>query len=262
MLFLRSLIFQIVYYLNLSFWMLLWVPGLLMHRRAALELGRQWGRTSIWLLDKICGVKFEVRGQENIPKGSVIVAAKHQSVWDTFTLPLFFPDFSFILKRELIFLPFFGWYLLAAEQIAIDRAKGGKTLPQLIAKTKQIFSQGRQLFIFPEGTRRAPGAPPAYKFGVALLYHETDVPVVPVALNSGLFWARRAFLIRPGAAVIEFLPPIPPGLKSREFFAKLQEAIETATDRLLDEAGAKDPALAAIVAANRALPPSEAPSRA
>ena len=262
MLFLRSLVFQIVYYLNLAFWMLLWVPGLLMHRGVVLELGRQWGRTSIWLLDKITGVKFEVRGLDNIPKGSLIVAAKHQSVWDTFTLPLFFPDFSFILKRELIFLPFFGWYLLAAEQIAIDRSKGGKLVPQLIAKTKHIFSQGRQLFIFPEGTRRPAGAPPAYKFGVALLYGETDAPVVPVALNSGLFWARRAFYIRPGTAVIEFLPPIPPGMKSREFFATLQRQIEAATDRLLDEAAAKDPEIAAIVAANRSLPSNKPASKA
>jgi 1-acyl-sn-glycerol-3-phosphate acyltransferase len=252
MLFLRSLIFQIVYYLNLIFWMLLWLPGLAMPRGVTLELGRQWGRTSIWLLDKIAGVKFEARGLENIPKGSIIVAAKHQSVWDTFTLPLFFPDFSFILKRELVFLPFFGWYLLAAEQIAIDRSKGGKLLPQLIAKSKHIFSQGRQLFIFPEGTRRPAGAPPLYKFGVAMLYRETDVPVVPVALNSGLFWARRAFIIRPGTAVIEFLPPIPPGMKSRDFFATLQEQMEAATDKLLDEAAAKDPAIAAVVAANRA----------
>lgn len=254
MLFLRSLVFQIVYYSNLAFWMVLWLPSLALHRRFALELGRQWGRTSLWWAEKICGLKHEFRGLENIPEGAVIVACKHQSVWDTFTLPLHFPDFSYILKRELIFLPFFGWYLLAAEQIAINRAEGGKLLPQLIAKAKILFQQGRQLFIFPEGTRRPAGAPAQYKFGVALIYRETNVPVVPVALNSGLFWARRAFLIRPGTAVMEFLPPIAPGLKPREFFDELQLRMETAADRLIDEAVQQDPALAPIVEANRRLP--------
>ncbi len=166
MLFLRSFVFQIVYYLNLAFWMVLWLPALVLPRQVTLELGRQWGRTSLWWLEIICGLKHEFRGRENISGGPVIVACKHQSVWETFVLPLLFPDFSFILKRELIFIPFFGWYLLSAEQIAIDRAKGGKLLPQLVRKAKGIFAQGRQLFIFPEGTRRPAGAPPEYKFGV------------------------------------------------------------------------------------------------
>jgi 1-acyl-sn-glycerol-3-phosphate acyltransferase len=251
MLFPRSLVFQIAYYGNLGFWMILWLPALVMPRRAALALGRQWGRTSLWLLDKICGVKVEFRGRENLRTGAVIVACKHQSVWETFVLPMLFPDFSFILKRELIWIPFFGWYLLAAEQIAIDRSKGGKLLPQIVEKVKAIFAQGRQLFIFPEGTRRPAGAPPEYKFGIAHIYRETNVAVVPVALNSGLFWARRAFLIRPGTAVIEFLPAIEPGMKPRAFATELQARIETAANRLIDEAIARDPALAAIVEANR-----------
>ena len=149
-------------------------------------------------------MKIEWRGLENIPKGAMIVACKHQSIWETFVLPIRFPDFSYILKHELIWLPFFGWYLLAAEQIAIDRAKGGKLLPQIAVKAKKIFAQGRQLFIFPEGTRRPAGAPPQYKFGIAHLYAETETPVLPVALNSGLFWPRRSFLVRPGTVVIEF----------------------------------------------------------
>ncbi len=252
MLFLRSLIFQIVYYLNLAFWMVLWLPGLMMRRRVALELGRQWGRTSLWLLDKICGVKVEYRGLENIRKGAVIVACKHQSVWETFVLPIHFPDFSFILKHELIYIPFFGWYLLAAEQIAIDRSKGGKILPQIVEKVRGIFAQGRQLFIFPEGTRRPAGAPPEYKFGIAHIYKETNAPVVPVALNSGVFWARRAFYVRPGTVVMEFLPTIEPGLKPREFFNELQNRIETASDRLIAEAVARDPSLAPVIEANRA----------
>jgi 1-acyl-sn-glycerol-3-phosphate acyltransferase len=247
MLFLRSLLFQIVYYLNLFFWMVLWLPALLMPRQVTLELGRQWGRTSLFWLRVLCGVKHEFRGLENIPKGSIILACKHQSVWDTFVLPILFPDFSFILKRELIWLPFFGWYLLSAEQIAIDRAKGGKLLPQLIAKAKKIFADGRQLFIFPEGTRRPAGAPPEYKFGVAHLYRDTGAIVVPAALNSGLFWKRRGFYIRPGTIVIEFLPPIQPGMKTREFFQEVQDRIEKASDRLIAEAIAADPSIAQYV---------------
>jgi 1-acyl-sn-glycerol-3-phosphate acyltransferase len=169
MLLLRSLIFQIMFFLNMFALMIVWLPGLMMRRQINQELGRTWGRTNLWLLDKICGAKIDWRGLENIPKGAVIVACKHQSIWETFVLPIIFPDFSYILKHELIWLPFFGWYLLAAEQIAIDRAKGGKLLPQLIAKSKKIFAQGRQLFIFPEGTRRPAGAPPQYKFGIAQL---------------------------------------------------------------------------------------------
>ncbi len=251
MLLLRSLVFQIAFFVNVFFWMLVWLPGLPMRRQVSLELGRTWGRTSLWLLDKICGAKVEYRGLENIPPGPVIVACKHQSIWETFVLPIKFPDFSFILKHELIWLPFFGWYLLSAEQIAIDRAKGGKLLPQIINKVKALFAQKRQLFIFPEGTRRPIGAPPEYKFGVAHIYRETGAPCLPVALNSGLFWARRSVLVHPGTIVIEFLPVIPPGLEAREFFTRLQDVMESATEKLIDEAIAKDPSLAHIVDANR-----------
>jgi 1-acyl-sn-glycerol-3-phosphate acyltransferase len=251
MLLLRSLVFQVLFIVNVSLLMLVWLPALLMRRHASLELGRAWGRTSLWLLDKICGTKVEFRGLEHIPEGSVIVACKHQSTWETFVLPTMFPDFSFILKHELIWIPFFGWYLLSAEQIAIDRAKGGKLLPQIVEKVKKLFAQNRQLFIFPEGTRRPIAAPAEYKFGVAHIYRETGASCLPVALNSGLFWARRSLIIRPGTVVMEFLPVIPPGLETREFFNTLQDVMENATEKLIEEAVAKDPSLAPIVAANR-----------
>ncbi|MBY6241117.1 1-acyl-sn-glycerol-3-phosphate acyltransferase [Methylosinus sp. Sm6] len=256
MLFLRSLLFNVVFFTNVIVLMLIWLPALAMPRHASLALGRAWGRTSLWWLEKIVGVKVEFRGLENIPNGAVIVACKHQSIWDTFVLPLHFPDFSYILKHELIYIPLFGWYLLAAEQIAIDRAKGGRLLPQITRKAKALFAQGRQLFIFPEGTRRPVGAPPQYKFGVAHIYSETGAPCVPVALNSGLFWPRRSFIIRPGTVVLEYLPPIEPGLDARVFFERLQEAMETATERLIEEAVALDPALGEIVARNRAAAPT------
>jgi len=251
MLLLRSIVFQVAFHANVLFWMILWLPTLPLHRRFALELGRQWGRTSLWLLEHICGVGVEIRGRENIPKGACIVACKHQSTWETFVLPIVFPDFSYILKRELMYIPFFGWYLWSAEQIAINRSEGGKLLPQLVSKAKALFAQRRQLFIFPEGTRRPAGAPPQYKFGVAMIYKDAEVPVVPAAVNAGLFWPRRSIRVNPGVAVIEFLPPIAPGLKSRDFFDALVAQMEAASDRLIDEALAKDPTLAPMVEANR-----------
>lgn len=254
MLFLRSLVFQILFFANTIFLMTIWLPGLVMRRQVSMELGRTWGRVNLWLLDKICNLKIDWRGLENLPPGggAMIVAAKHQSAWDTFVLPIRFPDFSYILKHELVWIPFFGWYLLAAEQIGIDRAKGGKLLPQLVEKSKKLFAQGRQLFIFPEGTRRPAGAPPAYKVGIAHLYAAANVPVLPVALNAGLYWPRHSFFIYPGTAVIEFLPVIPPGLPQREFFQNMQDAIETASNRLIDEAVAQHPAFAGQVKENRA----------
>jgi 1-acyl-sn-glycerol-3-phosphate acyltransferase len=252
MLLLRSLLFNIVFLVNVTVLMLIWLPALAMPRRASLSLGRAWGRTSLWWLEKIAGLKVEFRGLENIPKGPIIVACKHQSTWDTFVLPLHFPDFSFILKHELIYIPLFGWYLLSAEQIGVDRAKGGRVLPQITRKVKALLAAGRQLFIFPEGTRRPAGAPPQYKFGVAHLYRETGATCLPVALNSGLFWPRRSLIIRPGTVVLEYLPPIEPGLDAKAFFERLQEVTETATERLIAEAVARDPSLAEVVARNRA----------
>jgi 1-acyl-sn-glycerol-3-phosphate acyltransferase len=223
--------------------MLIGLPVLLASRHGTLALARLWARSSIWLLDKICHVRVEFRGLENIPKGAYIIAAKHQSVWETFALTLHAPDFSFVLKRELTWIPFFGWYLYRGEQIAIDRASGRAALNQVVRRARKTFAEGRQLFIFPEGTRRPVGAPPEYKFGVSFLYSETNVPCLPVALNSGLFWPRRTFVRRPGKIVVRYLPPIAPGLPRPEFLARLQSDIETASNALLTEALAADPGL-------------------
>ncbi len=224
-----------------------------MHRKVTLELGRKWGRTSLWLLAKICDLKVEYRGLENIPAGPLIVACKHQSVWETMVLPIKFDDYSYILKKELIFVPLLGWYFLAAEQIAIDRSKGARILRQISTKVKLLFAQGRQLFIFPEGTRRPAGAPAAYKRGIVHLYCDTGAHVMPVALNSGVFWPRRSFIIRPGTVVINFLPVIAPGLGAQEFFDKLKNSIEEASDGLIAEAVAQDHSLATVVEQNRRL---------
>ncbi len=157
------------------------------------------------------------------------------------------PDFAIILKRQLTYLPLFGLYLIASQQIAIDRGRGRKALQQITAGVKPVFAAGRQVFIYPEGTRRLPGAPPNYKQGVAALYTGTAVTCLPVAVNTGLFWRRRGFLRRPGVAVIEYLPVIPPGLNRVVFGERLQSTIENACARLNAEAAKKDPSLQAVI---------------
>ncbi|MBL8590898.1 MAG: 1-acyl-sn-glycerol-3-phosphate acyltransferase [Methylobacteriaceae bacterium] len=243
MLALRSLVFNVAFYVNLIAAMLVGLPTMLMGRRAVMSLARYWGRSSIWLARLICGLDVEYRGVSNIPKGAILIAPKHQSIWETFGLLEFFDDFSFVLKRELTWIPFFGWYLLAAEQIAINRSQGSSALAQVSAAAQRLFAEGRQVYIFPEGTRRPVGAPPAYKYGVAQVYASTGVKCLPVALNAGLFWPRRSFLRKPGKILVEFLPVIEPGLDARSFLAELTERLESATDRLVAESLARHPGL-------------------
>jgi 1-acyl-sn-glycerol-3-phosphate acyltransferase len=255
MIFVRSALFNFLFYANTIVLMIIGLPTLIFGRRAVLSLARIWSRSSLWLLRIVCRTSAEFRGIENIPKGACIVAPKHQSFWETFALTLYFEDFSYVLKRELTFIPFFGWYLLRAEQIAVNRANAQTALRQLVAKAKVLFAQGRQLFIFPEGTRRAPGAPPAYKAGVAYVYARTGVPCLPVALNAGLFWPRRRFLRFPGTVLVEFLPVIAPGLEREPFLRELEHRIETATNRLIAEAARQQqPGGAAAVATSRRSP--------
>ncbi len=252
LLILRSILFNVVFYINLIGLMVLGMPVLAFGWRANQAMARQWGKNSLWLLEKICGLKVEFRGLEHIPAGGAIIAPKHQSILETFALTVPVQDFTYIHKQELTWIPFFGWYLARSGQLSINRKKGGSALAQVAALARQILPQGRRIFIFPEGTRRAPGAPPAYKYGVTHLYTETGTPCLPVALNSGLFWPRRSFLRRPGVLTIEFLPMIQPGLDRTAFAALLQERVETATNRLMDEAIARDPSLAV----NRIMPKS------
>jgi 1-acyl-sn-glycerol-3-phosphate acyltransferase len=209
--------------------------AMLLPRHAVIGMAKLWGRTSVWLLRVVCGVKVEFRGVEKLTSEPLIVASKHQSTWETFALLWMFSDFTFIVKRELMWIPIFGWGMWRARMIPVDRGAGSQALIDMTARARREIGTGRQLVIFPEGTRRAVGAPPRYKFGVAQLYSEIGVPCVPIALNSGLFWPRRSFLKLPGTIVVEVLDPIPPGLDKTVFFAKLQDEIETATARLVAE---------------------------
>ncbi len=249
---LRSLIFNVAFYANLVVLMILGLPMILAGRHGVFALARLWGTISIWLMERICGLRLEFRGLENIPDGGYILAAKHESFLETFALLEHAPDFAIILKKQLVYIPLFGLYLVGAQQIAIDRSRGRNALAQIIAQAGKVLRGGRQTIIYPEGTRRPPGAPSRYKHGVAALYAATDAPCLPVALNTGLFWGRRGFTRRPGVAVIEYLPPIAPGLSREAFAERLETTIESACARLNAEAVAANPSLAPVLAAGAA----------
>ncbi len=236
---LRSLVFNILFYVNLTILLCIALPTLLMPRRAVLTMAKTWGRTTLWLLRVICRIDVEWRGLDRVPSGGFIVAAKHQSIWETFALVTLFSDPTFIIKRELMWIPLFGWCTWRGGMIPVDRARGKASLAAMTRHARRALAEGRQIVIFPEGTRRAAGAEPKYKFGIAHLYEDCGAACVPVALNSGLFWPRRRFLRFPGTVTVEFLAPIPPGLDRDVFFATLQHDIETATARLIAE-GVRD----------------------
>lgn len=240
---LRSALFNLCFYLLILFLMIAAIPALLQGGDGIERHARRWARLSLALLDRICGIKVEYRGLGNLPAGAAIVAAKHQSALDILVLINRVEHFTFIYKRELDFLPLFGNYLRRCGQISIDRSKRAGVLVQIIAAAKEKLGDHRRLVIFPEGTRRPVGAPPLYKSGVARLVEATGTPCVPVALNSGLFWARRRFIRNPGTMVVEFLPPLTAGASREAFMQVLQSRIETATGRLVAEAISRDASL-------------------
>src|SRR5689334_9787687 len=231
--FLRSLVFNILFYPVFLFWAVIALPTLAMPRAALMRVASWWARSNIFLMRVICNIKVEFRGVEKIPEGPLIVAAKHQSMWETISLLRFFDAPFFVLKRELTWIPLFGLFLIKANMIAIDRGAGARALRAIMRRAEEEVRHGRQFVIFPEGTRRPVGAPPHYKSGVGMIYADCSVPCLPVALNSGLFWPRRTFLRYPGTLVVEFLDPLPPGLPRDEFLARIQSVIEEATNRLV-----------------------------
>jgi 1-acyl-sn-glycerol-3-phosphate acyltransferase len=247
MLVLRSVVFNTLFYLAFVGLMIAGLPSLLLRRATRMRLVRFWARLSLRLLRAVCGTTVEFRNLHLLPKGAAILAVKHQSFLETIALITVLDDFSYVLKKELTAIPFFGWYLRATGQIGIDREQKARALPRLQQAVRATLAAGRPVIIFPEGTRRPVGVTPGYKAGVAALCAAAQVPCTPVALNTGLFWPRRTFQRRPGKVVIEFLPPIAPGLAKRDFMRALQNAIEPATDALVARALAIDPRLDAYV---------------
>lgn len=208
----------------------------ILHGRTRLTwaLAQHWGNSNLWFLRWIVGMKTEVAGETNIPPGPVIFAAKHMSDWDIFAiLPHTAGKPAFIAKKELMDIPFFGWAARAFDTIRIDRSKGSDAIPLMMSDARAAIAKGCRLVIFPEGTRKAPLSPHDYRYGIVRLYLELGVPVVPVALNSGLYWSRKSLILWPGTAKLRFLPAIPPGLPAEEFRARLVAAIEGETNRLI-----------------------------
>lgn len=236
----RSLAFSALFYLNLTLHMVVALPLLVLPHSVHLVFIRSYSRTSLWLLRVICGIRVEWRGREKIPQGACLVACKHQSAWETFALYAVLADPAYVLKRELMWIPLFGWHMWKAGLIPIDRGAGMAALSRMTARARAALARDRQVVIFPEGTRCRPGAEAAYKSGVAHLYSRSGVPCVPLALNSGLFWPRRSFYRFPGTILVEALDPIAPGLEPRTFLARLQNVLEEATARLIRESEASD----------------------
>ena len=232
----RSIIFNILFYINLALFLVLGFEFFFLPRKWAIRALQTWARSSIWLLRVICNTKMVVRGAQHIPKGPAIVAGKHQSFWETFAILPLLDDPCFVLKKELTYIPFFGWFCLKFKMIAVDRNAGTQALRDLTARAKEEVARPRQIVIMPEGTRRGPDEPPDYKPGVAAVYGQLAVPCVPFGLNAGLFWPRRKFMRLPGTIIIEFCEPIPAGLPRKEFQHLLQNAIENSSSGLVREA--------------------------
>jgi 1-acyl-sn-glycerol-3-phosphate acyltransferase len=231
----RSVAFNVLFYLNLIVHLIAALPTLALPRWGIIAVAKFWARTNLWLLRVVCGIEAEFRGLEKIPSGPLLVSSKHQSLWETFALLPIVSDPAYIMKRELMWIPFFGWYTWKAGMIPVDRKRGSQALADMNACARRELARDRQIIIFPEGTRRPPGAEPRYKYGVVHLYAEMGVPCLPIALNSGLFWPRRSMRRYPGTIRVEVLDPIPPGLGKDVFFERLQREVEAATARLVAE---------------------------
>jgi 1-acyl-sn-glycerol-3-phosphate acyltransferase len=250
MILLRSLVFNIVFYINLIVLMIVLLPAILFPQPLFMRIAPVlWARTSLFWLRLIVGTRVEFRGTEHIPDSGCLVVAKHQSLLETFALVTQIHNPAIIFKRELMWIPFFGWYLWAARMVPINRGARVAAIAAMNQRSREEVALGRHILIFAEGTRRPPAALPAYKQGFSHLYAELGAPILPVAVNCGYYWPRRRFIRQPGNAVIEFLPLVPPGLTRDQAFTEVQTIIETACARLNDEARAELGAAALVAEA-------------
>lgn len=244
MLMLRSTLFNVVFYLNLILRMIVLTPVyFILPRKIAYVIPKKWAASNHWLMKMIAGTTFTVEGLENIPEGGCILAPKHQSFWDTYALLPWMDDPVYILKRELMWIPLFGWYAMKQRMIPVNRAARGKVMLKVMERAREEMANGRQLVIYPEGTRKPPGAQPDYRYGIARLYRDLGVPVVPVAMHPGLFWPRHTTMRYPGHFRVRILPAIQPGMDPDAFFKHLVEVTEHASDELLVETVRENPGL-------------------
>lgn len=236
MIWLRSLIFNALFMTVTAFSSMIAMALLPFHPRFIRRFIRHWARVIIWLLRVICGIRLRVTGLEHVVPGAVIIASKHQSAFDTFVWPALLEETSYVLKRELLDLPFWGRVARHSGAVAVDRDGGGAALRGMVRDAKRVLDEDRPLVIFPEGTRSAPGDRLPYQPGVAALVMGTGAPCYPVATNSGRHWGRRAFHKKPGVISISILPALPPGLARKPLMEALEAQIEAETARLMAEA--------------------------
>ena len=243
MIWLRSSIFNVLFYSWTAIVSLACGPVMIFPNCGPwiLRIGQFWARSSLGLLRICCRLDHRVTGLENLPDGPYLVASQHQSAWETLALCLVMRDPAYVLKKELTRIPFFGWVLIRYGMVPVDRKGGASALKTMVRECRNRLEDGRTLLIFPEGTRVIPGSKQPMHPGVAALYSGLEVPVVPAALNSGLFWPKRGFLKRPGTIQLEILPAIEPGKSRKEFMAALQTALDQASQRLLKETGLTPP---------------------
>jgi 1-acyl-sn-glycerol-3-phosphate acyltransferase len=232
-LWLRSFFFNVGWYVGTAIIAIVGAPILLLPRGFVVAWSLFWIDFCLWWLRITCRLTHRMNGLENMPAGPVILACKHQSSWETLAFSRLFPNSATVLKRELVMIPIVGWAMARVGNIAVERGDGARALRGLVRQAKAALGEGRSILIFPEGTRVAVGAEKPYQVGTAALYRQLGVPVVPVALNSGVFWGRRKFIKRPGVIDVEVLPAIPPGLDRETFMATLRERIEGTTARLV-----------------------------
>ncbi len=233
---LRSVIYGVAFYVVTALFLVGGSWLLLAPRSWAMQGLRAHGLACTWLLRTICGTRLEVRGGEKIPSTGCLIVAKHQSAWDTFGLIPLFRDPAVVLKDELKWIPFYGWFCVKFAHILVKRERAAIALKTMAKDAKSRIADRRQVVIFPEGTRTAPGAEPDYKPGYVALYEALDVPAIPLALNSGLYWPRRSMRRYPGTIIVQILDPIPPGMPRKAFRALIEQRIENATRDLIDEA--------------------------
>jgi len=233
---LRAAIFVLWFYGSMTIVGLVGMPLVLLDPKYGVAVGRTWSAISLFGLRWICGVKITIEGREHIPSGAAIVAGKHQSQLDTILPFVLLPAPAYVLKKELLAMPVFGFFAGRSGHIPVDRESGAAALKTMLRAARKARDGGRQILIFPEGTRQPPGAPPDYKVGVTAIYRDLGVPVVPFALDTAKVWSRSGYDIRPGATTVRFLPPIPPGLSRDIFMQTLQDVIETESNALWRDA--------------------------
>ncbi len=233
--FIRSTLFNIGYYTSLPI-MCIFILIFFWNQRLAMLSGWYGCRITVFLMEKLAGIKVEIRGSENILKEPCIYASKHQSAMETLLLAAIVKGGTYVLKKELAYVPIFGWGIMTYGCVAIDRSSGAAAMRKLIKGCKRILDMGRSVLIFPEGTRTKPGESTKYRPGISMIYNQMDAKIVPVAINSGVFWPKKSYMKKSGTVVIEFLPAMPENLEKREFLEELKNRIEKKSLELYDEA--------------------------